>query len=195
MPEVKHLEDVSDIKGYEIEPVDIITFGSPCQDMSIAGKRAGLNSSRSNLFYEAIRIIKEMREKTNGTKPRYTLWENVPGAFSSNKGEDLKKYLKKSVKSKDIKLMSLDLTGGKMQDLSWQIISASHGGYLMLSTGESPREEDESILSQILMEKVREKYHLSPRACLGILKRANARGKELPEILRLALETGSKTCA
>ena len=59
MPEVKHLGDVSDIKGYEIEPVDIITFGSPCQDMSIAGKRAGLNSSRSNLFYEAIRIIDE----------------------------------------------------------------------------------------------------------------------------------------
>jgi len=94
MPEVKHLEDVSDIKGYEIEAVDIITFGSPCQDMSIAGKRAGLNGSRSNLFYEAIRIIKEMREKTNGTKPRYTLWENVPGAFSSNKGEDFKKVLK-----------------------------------------------------------------------------------------------------
>lgn len=94
MPEVKHLEDVSDIKGYEIEAVDIITFGSPCQDMSIAGKRAGLNGSRSNLFYEAIRIIKEMREKTNGTKPRYTLWENVPGVFSSNKGEDFKKVLK-----------------------------------------------------------------------------------------------------
>ena len=94
MPEVKHLGDVSDIKGYEIEPVDIITFGSPCQDMSIAGKRAGLNGSRSNLFYEAIRIIKKMRERTNGTKPRYTLWENVPGAFSSNKGEDFKKVLK-----------------------------------------------------------------------------------------------------
>ena len=62
--------------------------------MSIAGKRAGLNSSRSNLFYEAIRIIKEIWEKTNGTKPRYTLWENVPGAFSSNKGEDFKKVLK-----------------------------------------------------------------------------------------------------
>lgn len=84
MPEVKHLEDVSDIKGYEIEPVDIITFGSPCRDMSIAGKRARLNSSHSNLFYGAIRIIKEMREKTNGTKPRYTLWENVPGAFFSS---------------------------------------------------------------------------------------------------------------
>ena len=62
--------------------------------MSIAGKRAGLNGSRSNLFYEAIRIIKEMRERTNGTKPRYIIWENVPGAFSSNKGEDFKKVLK-----------------------------------------------------------------------------------------------------
>src|SRR3712207_2925261 len=64
MPEVKHLGDICSIKGNEIEPVDIITFGSPCQDMSIAGKRAGLNGSRSNLFYEAIRIIKEMRDRS-----------------------------------------------------------------------------------------------------------------------------------
>lgn len=85
-PNMKHLGDVSKIKGNEIEPVDIITFGSPCQDMSIAGKRAGLSGSRSNLFYEAIRIIKEMREETHGEKPRYIVWENVPGAFSSNKG-------------------------------------------------------------------------------------------------------------
>ncbi|MGG6789457.1 UNVERIFIED_CONTAM: DNA (cytosine-5-)-methyltransferase [Streptococcus canis] len=93
-PNMKHLGDVSKIKGNEIEPVDIITFGSPCQDMSIAGKRAGLSGSRSNLFYEAIRIIKEMREETHGEKPRYIVWENVPGAFSSNKGEDFFSVLK-----------------------------------------------------------------------------------------------------
>lgn len=93
LPEVEHLGDICDIKGDEIQPVDIITFGSPCQDLSIAGKRDGLEGSKSNLFYEAIRIIKEMRCRTNGTKPRYIIWENVTGAFSSNSGEDFRRVL------------------------------------------------------------------------------------------------------
>ena len=90
LPQVKHYGDISKMNGAEIPPVDIITFGSPCQDMSIAGKRDGLSGSRSSLFYEAVRIIKEMRCKTNGQKPRFIVWENVPGAFSSNKGEDFR---------------------------------------------------------------------------------------------------------
>ena len=90
IPEMKHYGDASKMHGDKIEPVDIITFGSPCQDMSLAGRRAGLNGSRSNLFYEAVRIIKEMRESTNGKYPKYAVWENVPGAFSSNKGEDFR---------------------------------------------------------------------------------------------------------
>ena len=93
LPEVKHYGDVSAINGADLPPVDIITFGSPCQDMSIAGKRDGLEGSRSSLFYEAIRIVKEMRCKTNGAKPRFIVWENVPGAFSSNKGQDFKAVL------------------------------------------------------------------------------------------------------
>lgn len=93
LPQVKHLGDINRINGSSIEPVDIITFGSPCQDMSIAGKRAGLDGSRSNLFYEAIRIIKEMRCATGGKYPRFIVWENVPGAFSSNKGEDFRAVL------------------------------------------------------------------------------------------------------
>ena len=93
LPQVKHYGDVSAISGAELSPVDIITFGSPCQDMSIAGKRDGLDGSRSSLFYEAIRIVKEMRCKTNGEKPRFIVWENVPGAFSSNKGQDFKAVL------------------------------------------------------------------------------------------------------
>ena len=78
---MKHYGDVSRMDGGKIEPVDIITFGSPCQDMSIAGKRAGLGGSRSNLFYEAIRIVKEMRCATDGKYPRYIVWENVPYVF------------------------------------------------------------------------------------------------------------------
>ena len=93
LPFMKHYGDVSKINGAQIEPVDIITFGSPCQDMSVAGKRDGLDGSRSSLFYEAIRIIKEMRCATNGRYPRYAVWENVPGAFSSNQGEDFKAVL------------------------------------------------------------------------------------------------------
>jgi DNA (cytosine-5)-methyltransferase 1 len=93
LPQMQHYGDVSKISGTDLPPVDIITFGSPCQDMSIAGKRSGLDGSRSSLFYEAIRIVKEMREKTNGEKPRFIVWENVPGAFSSNKGDDFKAVL------------------------------------------------------------------------------------------------------
>ena len=92
-PDTKQLGDVTKIKGNEIEPVDIITSGSPCQDLSVAGDRAGLNGTRSNLFFEAVRIVREMREKTNGIYPRYFVWENVPGAFSSNKGMDFKSVL------------------------------------------------------------------------------------------------------
>ena len=105
-PDMKHLGDISKVSGYEIEPVDIITFGSPCQDLSIAGKRAGLKhesngdeeTTRSGLFMEAVRIIKEMREATNGLYPRFALCENVPGAFSSNKGEDFRIVLEELIK-------------------------------------------------------------------------------------------------
>lgn len=105
-PNMKHLGDVSMINGADIEPVDIITFGSPCQDMSVAGKRAGLKhtavgddeTTRSGLFLEAIRIIKEMRLATNGIYPRFAVWENVPGAFSSNRGEDFRLVLEEFIR-------------------------------------------------------------------------------------------------
>lgn len=105
-PYMKHLGNVQNIHGNEIEPVDIITFGSPCQDLSVAGKRKGLKhaengddeTTRSGLFMEAVRIIKEMRKATNGIYPRYAVWENVPGAFSSNKGEDFRTVLDELIK-------------------------------------------------------------------------------------------------
>ena len=90
-PNMKQLGDVTKINGAEIEPVDIITFGSPCQDLSVAGLQKGIHDGeRSNLFFEAIRIIKEMRNATANVYPRFGVWENVPGAFSSNKGEDFR---------------------------------------------------------------------------------------------------------
>ena len=93
LPFMKHYGNISAMDGGRIEPVDIITFGSPCQDMSVAGRRDGLDGSRSSLFYEAVRIIKEMRYATDGKYPKWICWENVPGAFSSNKGEDFKAVL------------------------------------------------------------------------------------------------------
>jgi DNA (cytosine-5)-methyltransferase 1 len=87
-PDVPRWSDVSDVKGADLPPVDVITFGSPCQDLSVAGKRAGLDGGRSNLFFEATRIIREMRDATDGVFPRVAVWENVPGAFSSNEGHD-----------------------------------------------------------------------------------------------------------
>ena len=90
---MKHLGDITKIHGDQIEPVDCITFGSPCQDLSIAGRRAGLAGERSGLFMEAVRIIKEMRSSTNGLYPTFAVWENVPGAFSSNGGEDFRAVL------------------------------------------------------------------------------------------------------
>ena len=85
--------DIRALSGYTLEPVDLIVGGSPCQNLSIAGNRKGLEGSESGLFLEMIRIIREMREQTNGVYPRYALWENVPGAFSSNKGKDFSAVL------------------------------------------------------------------------------------------------------
>lgn len=96
---MKHLGDITLIRGDEIEPVDCIIGGSPCQDLSIAGKRAGLSGERSGLFMEQIRIVKEMRRKYG--KPRYMVWENVLGAFSSNRGEDFRIVLEEIVKIVD----------------------------------------------------------------------------------------------
>ena len=98
MPFIKHYGDIHDMNGSEIEPVDIITFGSPCTDMSIAGKRAGLDGKQSCLFYEALRIIKEMRCATNGKYPRFVVWENVTGAFSSSGGRDFQSVLTEIVR-------------------------------------------------------------------------------------------------
>ena len=102
---MKHLGDITQISGYEVEPVDVVCGGSPCQDLSVAGKQAGLKGERSGLFLHQIRIIREMRErdKQNGIpdeliRPRYMVWENVPGAFSSAAGRDFKRVLEETIK-------------------------------------------------------------------------------------------------
>ena len=95
-PDMKHLGDITKINGADIEPVDIITGGSPCQDLSVAGKRAGMAGARSGLFMEQVRIIKEARARHGS--PRYMVWENVPGAFSSAGGEDFRAVLEETAR-------------------------------------------------------------------------------------------------
>ncbi len=134
LPGVKHLGDINSIRGDEIEPVDIITFGSPCTDMSVAGKRAGLGGQQSCLFYQAIRIVEEMRCATDGKYPRFIVWENVPGAFSSNKGEDFKAVLEAvcSVKDESIsipgppkgKWANAGTVVGDGFSLAWRVLDA-----------------------------------------------------------------------
>lgn len=135
-PNMKHYGDISTIDGSELEPVDIISFGSPCQNLSVAGKREGLDGDRSSLFYEAIRIVKEMREATNGKYPRYIVWENVPGAFSSNKGEDFKAVITEICKVKDeqvsiSKPAKWENAGRIMGDgfsIAWRLFDAQYWG-------------------------------------------------------------------
>ena len=135
-PNMKHYGDISTLRGSELEPVNIITFGSPCQDMSVAGKREGLGGNRSSLFYEAIRIIKEMREATNGKYPRYIVWENVPGAFSSNRGEDFKAVLTEICKVKEEQVSvpkpsKWENAGRIMGDsfsIAWRLLDAQYWG-------------------------------------------------------------------
>lgn len=99
-PEMQHLGSITEIDGGKIPPVDIISFGSPCQDLSVAGKQSGLDGERSGLFREAVRIIYEMRRATNGVYPTFIIWENVPGAFGSNKGKDFRTVLEEITKGR-----------------------------------------------------------------------------------------------
>ena len=144
-PEMKHLGDINKLNGADLEPVTIIAGGSPCQDMSIAGKREGLDGSRSNLFREQIRIIKEMRESERaagrtGTqiRPRYMVWENVPGAFSSNKGKDFQAVLQEIVSITDEESNVPLPPKGKWQtagcimgdhfSIAWRVLDAQYWG-------------------------------------------------------------------
>lgn len=146
---MKHLGDVTKIDGSKIDHVDVITFGSPCQDLSVAGKRAGLEGERSGLFIEAVRIIKEMRNETGRTNsgtdaplrlPRYAVWENVVGALSSGnpKGEDFRIVLEELVKIKDKDAHVPRPSDGKWQpcgsilgdgySLAWRVHDAQYFG-------------------------------------------------------------------
>ena len=133
LPTMKHLGDITQINGGDIEPVDIITFGSPCQNLSMAGDRSGLAGSQSGLFLEAIRIINEMREATSGIYPKFIIWENVRGALSSSGGSDLKTVFSEITET-DIPIpasgrwANAGLVRSARCDLAWRILDAQHWG-------------------------------------------------------------------
>ena len=137
LPEMKRYGDIHGLHGAKLEPVDVITFGSPCQDVSIAGRREGLSGGRSGLFFEAIRIIREMREATNGEYPKWAVWENVPGALSSHNGEDFRQVLESLIRVQepeaDVPLPAGGrwLPGGEIMGdgyaLAWRILDAAQG--------------------------------------------------------------------
>lgn len=136
-PSVIQLGDVHGIHGGDVPPVDIITFGSPCQNLSVAGKRTGLNGEQSSLFFEAIRIIKEMRQSTDGKYPRWAVWENVPGALSSNEGRDFRAVLQSLAEIKageaDVpmpgkgKWLGAGEILGDDYSVAWRILDAAKG--------------------------------------------------------------------
>lgn len=153
-PDMEHLGSVTEINGADITPVDIIAFGSPCQDLSIAGNKAGLDGERSGLFKEAVRIIYEMRIATNGKYPTFIIWENVPGAFSSNKGRDFRTVLEEITKT-DIPMPTSGkwATAGVVRsaeiNVAWRQLDAQYWGvpqrrkriYLVGSFGSNSAEE------------------------------------------------------
>ena len=130
-PDMEHLWDVTKLDGREIPPVHIITFGSPCQNLSQIGNRKGLAGEKSSLFFQAIRIIREMREATNGLFPAIAVWENVMGAFSSNDRMDFRAVLS-AFTDADVSMPAsgrwagAGMVRGRTLDLSWRLMDAQY---------------------------------------------------------------------
>ena len=132
-PNVKQLGDIKKLNGAKIEPVDVLTMGSPCQGLSSAGRRKGLNDERSGLFINAVELIRQMRAATNGLYPRFVVWENVPGALTSNNGLDFRAVLEYITESeipipRDGRWTNAGLVQRRACDVAWRILDAQYWG-------------------------------------------------------------------
>ena len=216
-PDMEHLGDITKINGGDLEPCDIISFGSPCTDISIAGKGGGLAAARSGLFFEATRIIGEMLQATNGEFPRYFLFENVPNLLSIHKGEDWKIVMDAftdlgficnpnildsqefgiAQRRKRIFVVGINRRYYDPTDFfgipcyrhkRMEKAVKSWGGQTFHGITSRYYAVKRQHLSEILEHNVDEKFFLSVAACLGILRRVDSKGKEIPLLLRSALE-------
>ena len=189
-PDMEHLGDVTKLDGGKIPPVDIITFGSPCQNLSTAGNREGLAGVKSGLFFEAIRIIKEMRCETNGVYPTFAVWENVAGAFSSNDGMDFRAVLEAFTGA----AVSMPAGGrwasaGMVRGMSL----TSFGASWTPEAGAFPSGAGGSSLWQIMEDSVAPRYYLNPAACTKYLNMAKATGCRMPSVLEnILVKQGGK---
>lgn len=186
-PTTQQLGDITRIDGAKITPVDIISAGSPCQNLSQAGNRKGLQGAESSLFYHSIRIVREMRAATNGKYPRYFVWENVPGAYTSNRGADFKAVLEEIAESsvpmpRNGKWANAGMALFSGRSIAWRTLDAQFWGV--------PQRRRRIFLVADLNSSggAQPKYYLTPRACQGILRRAAAHNKDLPPRLKMALE-------
>ena len=191
-PNVKQLGDITKIDGAAIEPVDIVTMGSPCQDLSIAGARAGLAGERSGLFVRAIDIIRQMRRATNGQYPKYAVWENVTGAYTSNKGMDFKAVLEAFTETEipvpgHGKWAGAGMVRSRNCCVVWRTLDAQYWGV------PQRRRRIFLVADYTGGGGVQRKYFLSPKACQGILRRAKQHKKKLPLILETVLKRQSAT--
>jgi DNA-cytosine methyltransferase len=216
-PNVKHLGDICKINGGTVEPVDVITFGSPCQSFSVAGARAGLDGA-SGLFFQDVRIIREMRQATQNQYPKYAIMENVPGIYSSNKGADFREVMDEISRLgfvADANILDAQEFGvaqrrkrvfiacinrkfynaadfadvPNARDKRMQKALENLGGEHFHGVASRPHEIVRQHLSDILERNVDVRYYLTVLACLGILRRVDSKGKEIPQLLRSALES------
>lgn len=176
-PNMIHLGSVTDINGAAIPPVDIISFGSPCQDLSIAGKQTGLDGERSGLFMEAVRIIKEMRCATNGRYPAYAIWENVPGAYSSNKGEDFRRVIEALSESeipmpRSGKWAESGLVRVSDRELAWRTFDAQYWGV--------PQRRKRIYLVTDFRGRSAGEILFKPESMLGYTPQGRKEGQETP---------------
>lgn len=185
-PNTKQIGDITKLSAAEIKPVDIITMGSPCQDLSIAGKREGLAGERSGLFVTAINLVHAMRKLTNGRYPKYVVWENVTGAFSSNKGMDFKTVLEKITETSipvpgHHKWAKSGMVRSRICTVVWRTLDAQYWGI-------PQRRRRIFLIADYTDGGVQKKFFLSQKCCQGILTRAKKNSVKLNETLVAVLK-------
>jgi DNA (cytosine-5)-methyltransferase 1 len=223
-PNAVQLGEINKIDGAAIQPVDIVSAGVCCQDVSCAGKMVGIRGERTGLFFQLIRIVREMMTATAGAFPRYMVIEEVPGLLSCNKGEDWKEFIgeldglgficdpnildaqefgvaqrrkrifiacinRRYFNAADFADVPNVCQPGSGRDKRMQKAVDAWGGETFHGITSRPHEIKRQHLSEILERDVDERYYLTQAACLGILRRVDAKGKQIPQLLRSALES------